>query len=384
MSIQGKFAILILTVTIFFVPFTTIKVSANEDMNEGLIAYFPFEGNAQDVSGNSNHGTEIGAVTYTDGAVGLSAAFDGTSYIMANGTPFTLDEWTISFWVYIEETPPQYWYSIVSKEARQYEGIAGNYNYAFTYYYNQWFDSQYESCDGNNEDHMMHPGRPLSTGQWYHIVSTRDAFGNYKIYLNGKYANQGDGIDTPCTSDPDAPFLIGGKVTDLTYLFKGKIDELRVYGVAHSAEFANSIYNAPEYQSNQSELVATIDIKPGSCTNPLNIKSKGVLSVTILGTENLDVTEIDQASIRLENVAPIRSNIEDVTGEDCSVPGSDGYLDMTLKFKTEDIVTALTQVVDGDNLSVELTGNLYDGTIIQGEDSVLILDRGNQNQNGKR
>ena len=104
MSIQGKFAIYILTLTIIFVPFTTIKVYANDDLNDGLIAYFPFEGNAQDVSGNSNHGTEVGAVSYTDGAEGLSATFDGTTYITAKGAPFTLDEWTISFWVNIEET----------------------------------------------------------------------------------------------------------------------------------------------------------------------------------------------------------------------------------------------------------------------------------------
>jgi len=80
------------------------KVYANDDLNDGLIAYFPFEGNAQDVSGNSNHGTEVGAVSYTDGAEGLSATFDGTTYITAKGAPFTLDEWTISFWVNIEET----------------------------------------------------------------------------------------------------------------------------------------------------------------------------------------------------------------------------------------------------------------------------------------
>lgn len=45
-----------------------------------------------------------------------------------------------------------------------------------------------------------------------------------------------------------------------------------------------------------------IDIKPGSCPNPVNIKSKGVFPVAILGTEDFDVDTIDIASIRLAGV----------------------------------------------------------------------------------
>ena len=42
-----------------------------------------------------------------------------------------------------------------------------------------------------------------------------------------------------------------------------------------------------------------VDIKPGSCPNPLNIKSKGVLPVAILGTEDFDVKDIKVNSIRI-------------------------------------------------------------------------------------
>lgn len=41
-----------------------------------------------------------------------------------------------------------------------------------------------------------------------------------------------------------------------------------------------------------------IDIKPQSCPNPINVKSRGVLPVAILGTAEFDVTTIDPASIR--------------------------------------------------------------------------------------
>lgn len=65
-------------------------------------------------------------------------------------------------------------------------------------------------------------------------------------------------------------------------------------------------------------LKVDVDIKPGSCPNPLNLKSKGVLPVAVLGTEEFDVTTIDPLSILLsreeveEGVAPIRSDYEDV------------------------------------------------------------------------
>lgn len=131
-----------------------------------------------------------------------------------------------------------------------------------------------------------------------------------------------------------------------------------------------------------------VDIKPGSCPNPLNIKSRGVLPVAILGTAGFDVEQIDIATIRLLGVAPIRSRLEDVatpfseeitTCQDCTGLGPDGYMDLTLKFRTQEIVAALGTVTDSQCVVLELTGNLkeeFGGTSIVGEDVVLILKKG--------
>lgn len=139
------------------------------------------------------------------------------------------------------------------------------------------------------------------------------------------------------------------------------------------------------------EVVVYVDIKPGSCPNPLNLKSQGVLPVAILGTADLDVTKIDPASIRLvigeTEVAPIRSSIEDVATpftdeitscESCTDSGPDGHMDLTLKFKTQAIVQAIgvDNVNDEDCLILTLTGTLNDGTPIIGEDVVRIMKKG--------
>ncbi|MHC4458380.1 MAG: hypothetical protein ACYS0I_15090 [Planctomycetota bacterium] len=128
-------------------------------------------------------------------------------------------------------------------------------------------------------------------------------------------------------------------------------------------------------------IPVSIDIKPGSCPNPLNVNSKGVLTVAVLGSDVLDVTDIDVASIRLAGVAPIRSNLEDVATPidreecECTTEGPDGFLDLILKFDTQEIVAALGPVNDGDEVQLTLTGMLFDGTPIGGEDCVVIIDK---------
>lgn len=133
----------------------------------------------------------------------------------------------------------------------------------------------------------------------------------------------------------------------------------------------------------------SVDFNPGSCPNPLQTGSNGVLSVAITGTSELDVTMIDAASIRLEGVAPIRSALEDVatpyepfTGKegafDCTDFGSDGFEDLMLKFDRQQISAALGEPEDGDVLVLGLSGSLleeFGATPIGGEDVVLIRKR---------
>jgi hypothetical protein len=117
------------------------------------------------------------------------------------------------------------------------------------------------------------------------------------------------------------------------------------------------------------------------------VKDKGVLPVAILGSEDFDVFNINPASIRLEDIPAARSSYEDVATPvpdgteicECTTEGPDGYLDLTLKFNVQDIVTALGEVNDGDELELTLTGVLAEvfGEIpIEGTDCVVINTKG--------
>ncbi|MCK4626413.1 MAG: FG-GAP repeat protein [Phycisphaerae bacterium] len=155
-----------------------------------------------------------------------------------------------------------------------------------------------------------------------------------------------------------------------------------------------------------------LDIKPGSCPNPLNVKAHGremytedkddqnlmaakenprrydrqegpkpVLPVAIVGTEELDVADIDPTSLMLEGVPALRWGFEDVATPlheqaeecECNDLGPDGIGDLTLKFNRAAIIAALGEVHDRDVIPLTITGELYDGTSLEGTDCVVIL-----------
>jgi len=129
-----------------------------------------------------------------------------------------------------------------------------------------------------------------------------------------------------------------------------------------------------------------VDIKPESCPNPLNVNSQGVLPVAILGADDIDVTNFAASTITLEGVQPLRSELEDVATPfvpfigksdalDCTDEGPDGFVDLTFKFDTQEIVAALGGVNDGDVLVLQLTGFTNGGNPIQGEDVVIIIKK---------
>jgi hypothetical protein len=153
------------------------------------------------------------------------------------------------------------------------------------------------------------------------------------------------------------------------------------------------------YLSGQNDLPPVIpvhvDINPGSCENPLNVKSKGVLPVAILGAEDFDVTTIDPESIRLiEDVAPLRWVLKDVgtplepfLGKerccgDCDERGTDGVTDLLLHFDRQAIVATLEglgEVFDENCTVLELRAGLkeeFGGGGVVGDDIVRILKKG--------
>ncbi len=120
----------------------------------------------------------------------------------------------------------------------------------------------------------------------------------------------------------------------------------------------------------------TIDIKPGSKENCLNINGHGIIPVAILGSADFDVSNIDIASLLFNGLeVQVRGNkektmchLEDVSGDFTYPEGvPDGYLDLVCQFEDDP-----TQWIIG-HTDAKLTGELYDGTLIEGDDAICIV-----------
>ena len=137
----------------------------------------------------------------------------------------------------------------------------------------------------------------------------------------------------------------------------------------------------------------TVDIKPGTCPNPLRVNfiGQGVFAVAIVGSEELDVLDVDVATVTLQGVAPVRSNEKDIStiGAEvcgCTTLGPDGVLDLELKFKRAELLIALqdsgvdyTLLDHRSQVPLTLNGFLHepnDDVAIQGSDCLTILNRG--------
>ena len=72
-------------------PFIPCPLSA-QIPSEGLVAWYPFNGNANDESGNENHGTVNGATLTADrfGNVNGAYSFDGGSHINILSSSFSI------------------------------------------------------------------------------------------------------------------------------------------------------------------------------------------------------------------------------------------------------------------------------------------------------
>lgn len=183
-------------------------------------------------------------------------------------------------------------------------------------------------------------------------------------------------------------FLDGKKImdSDITGIYAGDYPCDVIFGIPGGVQLLNQGPSCVQldYLRIMKLNTPAVDIKPGSCPNPLNIEDNGILPVAILGSAGFDVFAVDPASIRLMGVAPLRSSYEDVAMPvsagaaacECTQQGPDGFLDLSLKFDAQQVIAALGEVNDGDILELTLTATLDDGTQITGKDCVRIISKG--------
>jgi len=133
---------------------------------------------------------------------------------------------------------------------------------------------------------------------------------------------------------------------------KGWIDNLRI-----------GKYAFPEPTVNR-QLNVTIDIKPGSNPNSINLRSKGVVPVAVLTTMDFDASTVDESSVKFAGASPQHWAMEDVDG--------DGDEDKVFHFKTQELN------LNENSTEATLIGVTYDGLPLEGTDTVNIVPENNK------
>jgi hypothetical protein len=119
----------------------------------------------------------------------------------------------------------------------------------------------------------------------------------------------------------------------------------------------------------------SIDIKPGSYPNCMNVNTHGVIPVAILGSEEFDVSFIDVSTlsfagleVRVKGNDRPQCSMEDVSGDFSSPEGApDGYPDLVCHFVDEQV-----QWEPGESTAT-VTGFLNDGRSVEGTDEICIV-----------
>jgi len=113
-------------------------------------------------------------------------------------------------------------------------------------------------------------------------------------------------------------------------------------------------------------IPVSIDIKPGSFPNSINLKSSGVISVAIFGNNTFDVNEINldaikfaDAAIKLKKSGQFMASYEDLNG--------DGIIDLIIHFATKELN------LTSSDTKANLEGRLINEEIIKGSDSIRIV-----------
>jgi hypothetical protein len=226
----------------------------------GLVGWWPFNGNANDESGNGNHGTVNGATLTSDRNSSNNAAYSfngSTSYIAvlpSSSNSSVINEITISCWIYSNDGNA---YS-VSKTNQS----LGDYRIVVT-------STNYAALLVNGVEYVFN-NVSLPTNQWYHLAVAKSSSLTSTIYINGIPLNNAVTNIYP-QRNPTTNIEFGRDPMGLTEFHNGKLDDIAIYNRALTAAEVQQLYTG------QSACNLTVNLAPSdtlaACGNSVSLNA---------------------------------------------------------------------------------------------------------------
>jgi hypothetical protein len=222
--------------------FPSLKAQVN--LQYGLVGYYPFNRNANDLSGNGNHGTIYGAMpTYDRFENPYSCyTYDGDDYIEIPSSLSLnpMNQLTIAIWVKVGDLTNRY--TPILHKGGEYQSGFANREYLM---YIENSGPMYTEARGITSQTFTGAVVPLN-GTWFFYVAIIDRLNHhFKIYL--------DGIKITEFQDNNNSFMNNKKPIKLASwdeinpqyapFFIGSLDDLRIYNRPLNEEEINVLYN---------------------------------------------------------------------------------------------------------------------------------------------
>lgn len=200
-------------------------------LTTGIQAYYQFQNNSNDVTGNGNNGTDSN-ITYGTGIIGQAAVLNGTTSRIAVGTGLSnTGDMTVTGWINSSSLAD---YQFIA--AKSTNGTPGNVQWAF---YLEASTGKLSFWDGSTEKHS---GAVVTTGSFQFIafvISSNVLTGYVNAVASGTtigitYGTGGSTITTQLGTRDSA---------DNTQTVNGSLDELGIWGRALSGTEITQLYN---------------------------------------------------------------------------------------------------------------------------------------------
>ena len=237
-----KRIILTLTLALFTLPILNAQDLPSYVPTDGLVAYYPFNGNANDASGSGHHGTVNGATLSSDrdGNENSSYSFDGIDDDISNSNeflPLNID-FTISVWF---NTNDIYQGSQCILNSLEHTGIGLVFNHNYnSSKMNLFLGDGISFWDVDGLGGMK---SDYQNDTWYNIILTKQN-DLYKVYLNGVVD-----IETNISNSLNYNNLVGfrfGTISpDSGYeQFFGKLDDIGFWNRALTVQEIQNLYTS--------------------------------------------------------------------------------------------------------------------------------------------
>ncbi|MDV7185701.1 LamG-like jellyroll fold domain-containing protein [Lutibacter sp. TH_r2] len=271
-----------------------------------LIAYYPFNGNANDESGNEHHGTVYGPTLTTDrfGNANSAYHYHGNS----NNDYIDIGDWenggAMSFNLWVKWETFNNWGLIMD--------LSSGWNNNNIYIGNQSTTNtlMFHTLDGSTkylfycDDTATYPNSPLTTDTWTMITCTVDETGLMKAYKNAELIGTFNGF-TPTKMVRTAQYFGSYTYPENGY-FQGDLDDIRIYQSALSESDILNLYT--NNALNIEKLTETTERNFYISNNTLHFKItqnlneiKSIEVYNLLGQKVFKTSKIEE-EIKLENL----------------------------------------------------------------------------------